>query len=89
MDPSTHGHFSPNEIADASAKESIRKGKDAQYLISDTDLKSYWKTKLRVAAEEWYRGSDKQKGSTLSTTTKTTENLGSIKSSFEENLLFQ
>jgi ribonuclease HI len=30
-----------NEIADASAKESIRKGQDAQYLIRVTDLKSY------------------------------------------------
>jgi hypothetical protein len=51
-----------NETADVSAKENIRKGEDAQYLIPVTDLKSYWKTKLRVAAEEWYRESGKQKG---------------------------
>jgi hypothetical protein len=44
-----------NEIADASAKESIRKCEVARY------LKSYWKTKLRVSAEEWYRESGKQK----------------------------
>jgi ribonuclease HI len=44
-----------NEKADVSAKESIQKGEDAQYLIPATDLKSYRKTKLRVAAEEWYR----------------------------------
>jgi hypothetical protein len=51
-----------NEIADASANESIRKGEDAQYLIPVADLKSYWKTKLRAAAEEWYTESGKQKG---------------------------
>jgi hypothetical protein len=27
-----------------------------------TDLETYWKTKLRVAAEEWYKESGKQKG---------------------------
>jgi hypothetical protein len=43
------------EIGDVTAKESNRKGEDVQYLIPDTDLDSYWKTKLRVAAEEWYR----------------------------------
>jgi hypothetical protein len=42
-----------NEIADALAKVSIRKGEDVQYLILVTDLRSYWKTKLRVAAKEW------------------------------------
>jgi hypothetical protein len=31
-------------------------------LIHVTDLKSYWKTKLRIAAEEGYRESGKQKG---------------------------
>jgi hypothetical protein len=51
-----------NEIADALAKEGIRKGEDAQYLIPGRDLKSHWKTKLRVATEEWYRESGKQKG---------------------------
>jgi hypothetical protein len=51
-----------NEIADASAKESIRQGEGAQCLIPDTDLNSYWKTKQRVAAEEWYRESGKQTG---------------------------
>jgi hypothetical protein len=51
-----------NEIADALAKESIRKSEDVQYLIPDTYFKSYWKTKLRVAAKEWYRESRKQKG---------------------------
>jgi hypothetical protein len=50
-----------NEIADASAKESIRKGEDAQYLIPGRDLKSYWKAKLKVAAEKWYRESGRQK----------------------------
>jgi ribonuclease HI len=35
-----------NETADELAKESIRKGEDAQYFIPDTDLKSYWKTKV-------------------------------------------
>jgi hypothetical protein len=51
-----------NEIADASAKESIRTGEDDQYLIPVTDLKSYWTTELRVAAvEEWYRESGEQK----------------------------
>jgi hypothetical protein len=45
-----HIGFVFNEIGDVSAKESIRKGEDAQYLISATDLKSYWKTKLRMAA---------------------------------------
>jgi hypothetical protein len=44
------------------AKERIRKGEDAQYLIRVTDLKSCWKTKLRVAATEWCRESGKQKG---------------------------
>jgi hypothetical protein len=34
-----------NEVADASAKESIQKGDNAQYLIPVTDLKNYWKTK--------------------------------------------
>jgi hypothetical protein len=58
------GHISIvlNEIADVSAKESIRKGEVAQYLIPGTPSKSYWKTKLRVAAKEWYRESGKQKG---------------------------
>jgi hypothetical protein len=50
-----------NERADALAKESIQKGEDVQYLIPVTDLKSYWKTKLRVPAKEWYRESGKQK----------------------------
>ena len=50
-----------NKIADVSAKESIRKGEDAQYLIPVTDLKSYWETKLRVAAKEWYREPGKHK----------------------------
>jgi hypothetical protein len=48
-----------NEIADASAKDSFRKGEDAQYVIPVTDLKRYLKTKLRVAAEKWCRESDK------------------------------
>jgi hypothetical protein len=48
-----------NETADASAKESIRKGEDVQNLIPVTYLTSYWKTKLRVAATEWYRESGK------------------------------
>jgi hypothetical protein len=48
-----------NKIEDASAKESVRKDEEVQYLISVTGLKSYWKTKLRVAAEEWYRESGK------------------------------
>jgi hypothetical protein len=47
-----------NEIADASAKD-IWKGEDVQYLSLVTDLKSCWKTKLRVAAKEWYRESGK------------------------------
>lgn len=51
-----------NEVADALAKESIRKGEGVQYLILVTDLKSCWKTKLRIAAEEWHRESGKQKG---------------------------
>jgi hypothetical protein len=51
-----------NVTADVSGRESIQKGEDAQYLIPVTGLKSYWKSKLRVAAEEWYRESGKQKG---------------------------
>jgi ribonuclease HI len=51
-----------NEIADATVKEGIRKGEDAQYLIPGRDLTSHWKTKLRVATEECYRESGKQKG---------------------------
>jgi hypothetical protein len=51
-----------NEVADALAKESICKREDAQCLIPDRDLKCYWKTKVRVAAKEWYRESGKQKG---------------------------
>jgi hypothetical protein len=39
-------------------------------LIHVTDLKRYWKTKLRAAGEKWYRESGNQKGSTLRTTTK-------------------
>jgi hypothetical protein len=50
------------KTADVSVKESIPKGEDAQYLIPVTDLKSYCKTTLRVAVEEWYRKSEKQKG---------------------------
>jgi hypothetical protein len=52
-----------NEIADASTKDSIQKVEDVQYLIPATDLKSYWKIKLTVPTEEWYRESGKQKGS--------------------------
>jgi hypothetical protein len=51
-----------SEIADVSAKESIQKGEDVKYLIPGRDLKSCWKTKLRVAAKEWYRESGKQIG---------------------------
>jgi hypothetical protein len=54
-----------NETADASAKESISKGGDTQYLIPIIDLKSYWKTKQSetdLTAEEWHRESGKQKG---------------------------
>jgi hypothetical protein len=51
-----------NEMADALAKESIWKGEDAQYLIPDTDVKSYWKTKLGAVAEKRYTESGKQKG---------------------------
>jgi hypothetical protein len=47
------------EVADALAKDSIRKGEDVQYLILVTDLKSCWKTKPRAGAEEWYRKSGK------------------------------
>jgi hypothetical protein len=54
----THMGIVLNEIANASAKESIQKGENAQYLILVTDLK----TKLRVAAEKWNRESRKQKG---------------------------
>jgi hypothetical protein len=68
------------------AKESIRKGEDAQYLIPGRDLKSHWKTKLRVATEEWYRESGKQKRSTLNTTTKTMTNLSFTDSDFKESL---
>jgi hypothetical protein len=50
------------KTGDASVKESIPKCEDAQYLIPVTDLKSYCKTKLRVAVEEWYRKSGKHKG---------------------------
>jgi hypothetical protein len=46
----------------AKERTCIRKGEDAQYLIPVRDLKRYGKTKLRVAAEEWYRESGKQKG---------------------------
>jgi hypothetical protein len=84
---SRHTGIVLNETADATAKESMRKGEDAQYLIPGRDLKSHWKTKLRVATEEWYRESGKQKGrSTLSTTTKTMTNLGSTDSDFKESL---
>jgi hypothetical protein len=59
-------------------------------LIPVTDLKSCWKTKLKVAAKERYREAGKQKaGITLSDTTKTMENIGSRDSSFKENLSSQ
>jgi hypothetical protein len=61
LDP-PHTGIVLNEVADALTKESMWKGEDAHYLIPGTDLKSYWNTKLRVAAEEWYRESGKQKG---------------------------
>jgi hypothetical protein len=51
-----------NEIVGALLKESICKGEDVQNLIPFTVLMSYWTTKLRAAAEEWYRESGKQKG---------------------------
>jgi hypothetical protein len=66
-----------SEIADASAKESIRKGEDVQYSIPVTDLKSYWNTKLRAAAKEWYIESGKQeRRKYFENYAKTTENLG-------------
>jgi hypothetical protein len=55
-----HTDIALNEIADVSAKESIRIGEDAPYLIPDTDSKSYWKTEVNsVAAEEGHRESGK------------------------------
>jgi hypothetical protein len=65
-----------NEIADASVKESIRKGEEVQHLIPVSDLKSYWKMNLRVAARNGTENQENRKdGSTLRTTTKTMENL--------------
>jgi hypothetical protein len=51
-----------NETADVLTMVSIQEGDDVQYLSPVTDLNSYWKTKLRVKAKEWYRESGKQKG---------------------------
>jgi hypothetical protein len=50
-----------NETRDAPTKESIREGKNVQYMHPVTDL-NYWKTKLGIAAKEWYIESGNQKG---------------------------
>jgi hypothetical protein len=75
-----------NEIAAASATEIIRKGEDVQYLILDTELKSYWKTKQSSSRGSTENQENGKERSSLSTTAKTTETLGSRDSSFEENL---
>lgn len=61
-----HKDITYNELVDQAAKDSAKNGIDTQLLISASDFKAIWKTKIKNKVNQWYLTTGKEKGKNYS-----------------------